>query len=211
MAAIKGSVNFGKGGYALVVKKNSAYAEKLNTLLKGLPKKALAVYAATALDNAIRHTKHDSSRAAANWNLEFGNGGVPTTWNPSLYGTHPVGQRGSGGTYEMATIAYKANFYGYSAEGEFKVPTATGKISKMIGVGQKGTAPVVRLYNPIFSPESLTYAKHAFPYGAPDLTDAILSGAGGGVALSKVSKEFMPNYIRDLGRRIRTAAFTGTI
>lgn len=211
--AIQDSIKVVNGNYSLVMQNNQAYSAKLNTLLKGLPKRVLGVYAATALHNAqqLSVTKHDSSRAAANWNLQVGNSPIPQHLDPGAYGTSPIGQRGDAGSHAKRVMDYKRQFWNYYKRHGAMIPKKGGVLWSAIGVGKAGTAPVVRLYNPVFSLKFDHYAKNAF-VGAPgEVSEMIKRASGGGVPLSELSRTAIPNLVRELARELRWKYAEGSI
>ena len=67
-------------------KHNQMFMANLKIAMAALPKYVLGTYAATLLDTAVRETKHDSGRFAANWNLAL-DGQMPTVMpDPLEYG-----------------------------------------------------------------------------------------------------------------------------
>lgn len=209
MAKFVGSIGKGRGGSGSTYKANEMYAARLNDAIKGLGKVALGVYAATTLNNAMRMTHQDSSRAAANWNLHFGNDLPPSGWKPRYYGEFPAGMRGDYGANKEFVISYTAFTWGYKAKGQFMEPTPGGTLDQMLGIGQQGTPPRVVIYNPIFSPANLMYVHNAFGSTAADVLGEIKRGSGGGVPLSTISSEFMPAYIARLAKEIGMNYYRG--
>lgn len=202
--AYGGSVTGGRQSAVLALKQNQAYCHKLNNLLKSIPKKALGVYAASALDVAIRATKHDSSRAGANWNLSFGAAMPPVSWDPANYGTAPAGQRGDKGANREETLQYKAMHYGYSGASDLKTPQPGGILHVKLGIGKLGTAPTVLLYNPIFSPGEKTalYAQHAFGGGEAGVGEEVFKGEVK-AKLSELPSTFAPVLIHEMAEQVR--------
>jgi hypothetical protein len=212
MSSVRGSINWSKGSLRLVVKQNEVYAEKLNTLMKGLPKQVLGAYAATALNNAIEMTKHDSSRAGANWALLFGNTAPPNSLNPKSYGSYPIGERDDHEANKAVTLKYKQDVYGYYAKYGVMIPKKDGWIYRALKIGEKGTAPVVRLYNPVITPELLRYAQNAFPsQDMSAISSSVLAGAGGGINMANMSRQFLPQLIREISAEMKTKHAQGKI
>ena len=200
----RSAVGSSGGKSALILRRNQVFADNLSSVLRGLPKKVLGVAAASALNRAIELTVHDSSRAAANWNLKIGAGALPTadsmeSWDPQRYKTPPIGDRGDSGRNKAAVLAYKAAFYGYAQDASgLQIPTPEGKLSKLLRIGQSGGAPAVHIYNPIYSPRWGPYVTNAFKSKAAE-------GSAWGetvVAFDKLNT-YLPKLIREELQAIR--------
>jgi hypothetical protein len=193
-------------------KNNELFAANLKDGLKAMPKLVLGVTAATALDRAIRETKHDSSRAAANWDLSFGGSGVRTSLSPSAYGERPAGQRGDRGTNENVVLAHKVMYYGYApvdgGSGLFE-PEAGMRLYKSLRIGLSGEAPAVILFNPVMNIDNArrdggpehggnTYAYNAF-YG--EQGDIV----GTGAVTSLVGNGYIPVMVKEISQQVRWA------
>lgn len=200
-----------RGTKHMAYRNNDMYAEKLGTFIKGLPKAVLGAYAATALNNAILETFYDSSRAGANWNLKIGNAPPPTNWDPKKYKEFPVGERGTWSEKSHKdTLNYKAFIYGYKTVNGFQVPIKGMFLHASLGIGVKGTAPRVVLYNPIFSPEYMPYVKNAFGSSSEEILTRIARGEKG-VPIDQIDKSFLPLYIQELASEIKKAHASGRI
>lgn len=171
-----------------VHRRNQQYSDKLSALFIGLPRRALATAAATALHRAISETRHDSSRAGANWDLAIGTGSVPTEWNPAEYrqpmtrggqSSPAIGTRYDAGRHRTMVLEYKAAFYGYQpGPGGLQIPIDGGRLSRLLDVQPASAGflsrsfsaikhfisltPEVRLYNPIYSARWGMYPVSAF-------------------------------------------------
>ena len=139
------------------LRNNGIYVANLTAALRGLPKDIAGALAATALMMAVDSTKHDSSRAAANWDLAVsGKMAVRTNLDPLMYGESGdrfgrIGKKGTAGRAASLVRSYKKMFYGLR-----QVPGMPGLwqaarggiLYEALGIGQAGT-PRVDLYNPI--------------------------------------------------------------
>lgn len=199
--AIRSSVKLVGKGVTATIRENEMYIHNLKQYLYGIPKKAAGVVAATMLHKAMDREKtvHDSSRAAANWNLVFGSSPPPAEWDPKVYNQHPIGDRGDNGKNAAAVMEYKQGYYGYHWDGKFATPKEGGKIHSALRVGKGGSLPQIHLYNPIFTAQS-DYTKNA--WGESNADASVLAG----VVLSEVSQDFMPKYLHELARRLKTSA-----
>lgn len=191
-------------GRAVALKNNQAFAVKLNESVRFLPKKVLGYYAATAINSAIdeKVTKHDSSRAAANWNLSFGNTIPPSVWDPKEYeqsfnaSGETIGTRGAAGTFAETVKRVKSAYYGYVPEGKFQRPVPNGLIHTSLRIGKFAVAPVVYLYNPILSTGSSNYADNAWP-GSSDFT------SGQAIGISELASNLVPLLMQQLAQEVR--------
>lgn len=205
----------GKTGYFFALKQNKAFAQSLKAAMSGLPKKILGVYAATAVEIAVKATIRDSARASANWNLQFGSGTPSTSWDPSEYlgSVHGVGNigemgdKGSGPADAEKIASYKRMFYGYQPTSGYCMPTEGGYIHTKLRIGQSGAAPATAIYNPVFQPKFAAYAQNAF---GPTIEAAVFSGEEG-MSLQEIPVHFMPRLLKDLANDIRWARVNGVI
>lgn len=149
-----GGYKYFKFGQEYAAKHNEIVATNLKAAMFAMPKYLLGGYAATALNLAIKHTKHDSSRFAANWNLSIGKAALPNNGDPDplayrqtgdSYGA--IGEKGSKGANRLAVQMSKRVYYGYtnSEKGsdvmkltkgrlaEALYPRADGQVSKAKG------------------------------------------------------------------------------
>jgi hypothetical protein len=162
--------------YKQAVRRNEVFFIRLTRAFQSLGKKTLATAAAASLEAAMEddNTKHDSSRAAANWQLNVGNvnpyGVSPNEMHPKEYGRYGVGQRGDAGAQAAQVKSRKRQKYGYLKGGggaDVKVKER-GWLWNAIGVGEKGT-PGVHLFNPLLGAvkrrdgSGASYAENAFP------------------------------------------------
>ena len=136
-----GGYKRGKFGTEYAAKHNEIVAMNLKSSLLAIPRYLLGGYAATALNLAIKHTKHDSSRFAANWNLAVGNGPLHNDGNPdpleyreegASYGA--IGEKGSKGANRLAVQMSKRMYYGYtkSAAGNDMMKLTKGKLAEAL-------------------------------------------------------------------------------
>lgn len=196
---------------AYAVRQNEYYAQALSQGVLGLGKQVLARYAADALDLAVRETVHDSSRAAANWDLAFSGEGLRDHLAPAEYGTPPIGYRGDGkdggkNGNVANVLAWKADYYGYQFSQGGSVVAKNGTIGRAIKMCEWGTPPRVQLFNPIFSEEKRNYAKHAFKgYSQIDK----LYGKLVGEVASNLSSDFIPKLVDELRISLKTQAQIG--
>jgi hypothetical protein len=191
---------------------------KMTTFLFGLGKEALAEMAAASLDLAVKPqpeggTKHDSGRAAANWDLLIGGGNPfsrstsqldPDVTPAAAYG---VGERGSKGAVSASAVPkIKAAAYGYTVSGNQVAVTNGGWLHQAIGVGKPGT-PQVALFNPILfaikAPDGSgkTYAENAFP-GLDAAMSSIDKKAG------EAASVFVLYKVAEFNREFRKGAIT---
>lgn len=130
-----------KFGKAYAAEHNEIVATNLKAAMYFMPKYLLGGYAATALNLAIKHTKHDSSRFAANWNLAVGSGPLPNNGDPDplkyrqqgkSYGS--IGEKGSAGANRLAVQMSKRMYYGYtnSAAGNDMMKLTKGRLAEAL-------------------------------------------------------------------------------
>jgi hypothetical protein len=130
-----------KFGTEYAAKHNEIVAINLKSAMFAVPKYLLGGYAATALNLAIKHTKHDSSRFAANWNLAVGNGPLHNDGNPdpleyreegASYGA--IGEKESKGANRLAVQMAKRMYYGYtnSAKGSDMMKLTKGRLAEAL-------------------------------------------------------------------------------
>ena len=126
------------GTAAAATKHNQIVTANLKAAMYAVPKYLLGGMAATALDTAIRQTKHDSSRFAANWNLSIGNAPPPNEGKPDpsayaqtgeSYGT--IGERDAKGSHAMPVRMAKRRYYGYTnaAKGSDLMKLTKGRLA----------------------------------------------------------------------------------
>ena len=179
----------GKSSLALAAKHNEIVAANLKLGMDAVPKYLLGAYAATVLDTAIKNTKHDSSRFAANWNLIIGStqppeGGkpIPYSYNETGKSFGAIGEKGGHGSHRRAVLMSKRAYYGYAKDGEFMkltkgrlaealfpragsaVAKVKGKSSTLSGAAldwrdKGGTPPKIYLYNPFMRPDYVPFRK----------------------------------------------------
>lgn len=146
-------------------KHNQMFMANLKIAMAALPKYVLGTYAATLLDTAVRETKHDSGRFAANWNLAL-NGEMPTVMpDPLEYGQS--GEKyGSIGfkndkRFRIAVLMAKRTYYGYRKGAGGYMALTKGKLATALyphGGGlpdsdMSGSAGRILLYNPFMKPD----------------------------------------------------------
>lgn len=156
----------GQGAYALALKNNQMYAQHLSRSIAGTGKKVANVFAASALRQVVEATVHDSSRAAANWDLAFSGMGLRDFWAPMRYNTPPIGERGSSGSQKQAVIAWKMDWYAIEpmAGGLYR-PTTGGRMAQFSRMCGAGAGASLQLFNPILNkatPKAELYARYAF-------------------------------------------------
>ena len=184
------------------IKNNQAIFQSLTREVQGyLGKKTAVGMAAGALVAAMETTKHDSSRAAANWELNVGgsnpygkgSGGL----NPSEYfdGTYGIGGRNTGGVLEGQVIKFKLASYGVAENGEV---AEGGWLYTKAGVGKLGT-PAIKLWTPITTIPN--YAKNALGDGYSALKTEVEKRARNGakIAALEAAKEMIGRVRRSGG------------
>jgi len=164
----------------LAARNNKTVFKSLTNSFNGLGKKTLGTGAAAALEAAMRKgiTNHDSSRAAANWDVNIG-GNNPykrstSELAPKYYASHrtegaairsryEIGERGDRGKNAGNMASRKRKRYGYTrAGGDENVKVREGSwIYNNLNIGKPGRPPV-QLFNPIMGMIP-PYAVRAFP------------------------------------------------
>ena len=200
-------------GDVFALKQNRAYAKALKAAMYKMPKKVLGVYAATALEIAVKATIKDSARASANWNLQFGGSAPSSEWDPSQYlgSVHGIGNIGEQGDKGFGPAdgekiaSYKQLFYGYKTTSDYCEPTPGGFLHTKLGIGKAGEAPATAIYNPIFQPKFAAYAQNAF---GPTIESTVFSGQAG-MSLEALPVTFLPRLLKDLADDIRWANAAG--
>lgn len=199
------------------IKNNEVVFKSLTNSFLLLGKKSLGTGAAAALETAMSspNTKHDSSRAAANWDVNIGGsnpyGRQPNELAPKLYANQPgsnsgsrykIGKRRDEGKNEAVMKSRKRRRYGYKKGGRGDASTAivaeNSWIYNQLNIGRPGK-PAVHLFNPILGKYAL-YASRAFP-GYTEVLASIQQRAVGSakiLALEEVQK--MNAKIRQRGR-----------
>jgi hypothetical protein len=146
----------GKGNIDEDLKENGIYVANITAAIKSVPKYVLGALAANALLQVISMgTKHDSSRAAANWDLAISSyAPVRTYLHPLAYGESSptfgrIGEKGSAGEFKGQVLRYKQTFYGIGpVPGGVYQAKPGGLLYNAMGIGKQGT-PRVDLFNPI--------------------------------------------------------------
>ena len=151
------SLNLREKGASEALKNNGIFVANLSNDLRGLGKDVIGALAATSLLTAIDATKHDSSRAAANWDLAVsGRFPVRTSLSPLRYLEHgasfgKIGTKHSAGQAARIVRFYKQTYYGLQpvvgARNLWQV-NRSGVLFNALGLGKQGT-PRVELFNPI--------------------------------------------------------------
>ena len=146
-------------------KHNQMFMANLKIAMAALPKYVLGTYAATLLDTAVRETKHDSGRFAANWNLAL-DGQLPTVMpDPLKYGQS--GEKyGSIGfkndkRFRIAVLMAKRTYYGYKKGSGGYMALTKGRLANALyahgggvpGSDMSGSAGRILLYNPFMKPD----------------------------------------------------------
>jgi hypothetical protein len=200
------------------MRNNELFAMNLKQGLEAIPKKVLGVLAATALDRSIRKTKHDSSRAAANWDLSIGGTGIRQALSPSSYKQSgdswgDIGERYDAGDYENFVLAAKALFYGYGepgvtargSESVFLEPEKGGRLASSLRIGQSGEAPSVYLFNPVMTMANarMDKAGHTYAYNAffgseagPEMAQSTVQMIGNG---------YVPYLVKQINQQVKWA------
>lgn len=124
---------------AYAARHNQIVAANLKLGMEAVPKYLLGAYAATVLDQAIRHTVHDSSRFAANWNLSVGDSSPLNNGNPDpyhynesgeSYGT--IGTKGEKGRFRLAVTMAKRMYYGYKKDSSGHMTLTKGRLAEAL-------------------------------------------------------------------------------
>lgn len=146
-------------------KHSQMFMANLKIAMAALPKYVLGTYAATLLDTAVRETKHDSGRFAANWNLAL-DGQMPAVMpDPLKYGQS--GEKyGSIGfkndkRFRIAVLMAKRTYYGYRKGAGGYMALTKGRLANAIyphgggvpGGDMSGSAGRILLYNPFMKPD----------------------------------------------------------
>ena len=136
------------------IRHNRLLFENLTFAVRGMGKKVLGSAAGAALKTAMStgNTVHDSSRAAANWDLQIGGanpyGRSESQLAPKKYGdpTYGIGERGWSGLMAGDVIMNKLGKYGCNPQtGEM---AEGGWVWNQLKIGQKGVVSV-KLFNPV--------------------------------------------------------------
>ena len=227
-------------GRELAQKHNAMYTANLKIALDGLPKYVIGTFAATVLDKAVRVTKHDSGRFAANWNLSFGSSNPDPVPSPLIYGeTGPkfgsIGEKGDQ-KFRLAVMMAKRTYYGYrKGTGDFMALTKGLLAEKLFGASfskaNKGSPgaytgsppPRIVLYNPFMRDNRksgwwpLTVAEGSASRPGKSYPFYAMKGQGGTVPgiddglVAKIGSGALQAYIRDSIVQIREAVRQGTL
>jgi hypothetical protein len=217
-----GGIKQVKGGHALALDKNEVFVANLTSALYEIPKRLVGALAATTLTKAIYATKHDSSRAGANWDLALFGENIRHTLSPSVY-EQPlgfgmaIGKKGSMGANTEYVVFYKHMFYGIdNGAGGWQEPFKGGLLYDAIGIGNRTSIPKIELYNPIIganpatarrsggSHDKATYAFNAFYGGLEAVMPDMKASA------DQIGNGYLPHLIMKLNRALTTAKATGT-
>ena len=167
----------------LAIRSNQTVIKRLTNEFKKLGKRTLGIGAAAALEAAMTApaTKHDSSRAAANWDINIAGKNPYRRLNiqiaPKYYANHQehgprekrvyeIGKRGDKGKNAGNVRSRKRKRYGYLKGGKdgggAKVKVAEGSwIFNNLEINKPGRK-AVHLFNPIMG-RIPDYAENAFP------------------------------------------------
>ena len=192
-----GGYKSGKFGQIIAATKqhNQIVSANLKLSMAAVPKFLLGAYAGTALDQAIRVTKHDSSRFAANWNLAIGQQALlnegrpfPHDYNKSDESFGTVGTKGDKRRFFLRVLTAKRMYYGYrnSAKGSEYMMLTKGKLAaalfprandkvKATG-GNRSLANVQLSFDEMAGEPPAIYLYN--PFMRPDSIDARLDGGG---------------------------------
>ena len=212
----------GKGNIREAMAKNGIFVANLSASLRSVPKYVTAALAANSLVNVILATKHDSSRAAANWNLSVSGVGLHTFLDPAYYheageswGT--IGGRGDLGANEETVLRYKMMYYGISKSASstlFEVDKG-GRIFNQLGVGQQGNYRI-DLFNPILGDlnprrAGANQTGHTYAYYAFDGEDAEVFTPGLEEVRESIGNGYIPYLLMMLNDLVHTESNAGRI
>lgn len=208
MAKLKptGGVRYsaGKGGYALALRNNQMYAEHLSRSIAGTGKKVANVFAATALYKVVEATVHDSSRAAANWDIAFSGMGLRDFWAPMRYNTSPIGERGDKGSHKGDVLSWKMDWYAIKPmHGGLHRPVPGGRMAQWSRMCGPGSGASLQLFNPILTvatEKSEKYARHAF---SGDTSAASMVKAAQSEIEGKMDGFFIPFLVDKIRKQVK--------
>lgn len=185
---------------ASAIKHNTNLFDRMRKAVVGESAKLAAVASAATLYSAMdAYTVHDTSNAAAHWDLQI-NGSTPSGSRPDQIPSSPhgVGPRYSAGAYKEDAIAKKAQRYGFNPVGGSKV-VEVPKGSWLFNA-VKGSNPQISLFNPVGGIPR--YKDNAFPDIASFTSQvrAMALGAGNG---------YKPIFIRNVSQEIGIPVRTG--
>jgi hypothetical protein len=136
-------------------RRNETLFKSLKAEVQGLGKKVLGDMIAASLAEAMRNgTKHDSSRAAANWDVQVGGanpyGRSTTELAPKEYHDteYQIGGRGSGGSEKGGAIAEKLHRYGCDSTSNPERMIQGGWLWSALKIGESGNIQA-HLFNPV--------------------------------------------------------------
>jgi len=218
-AGVTGSA---KAGYQLALNKNGVYVANISAALRGIPKRVVGALAATTLVEAINATKHDSSRAAANWELALFREKIRTTLSPAHYEQENprwgvTGSKGDKGFLRDVVLDYMKMWYGIApGVGKWYEPNPKGLLGDALGIHDFSPTPTIELFNPILGSAHLTrgaggdhsgssYAYYAFSGGDPQ---SFMAGLGNAKQL--IGNGYLPHLIKQLASQIKGSNTRGT-
>ena len=212
----------GKGNIRADMAKNGIFVANLTASIKSVPEYVTAALAANSLVQVIMATKHDSSRAAANWNLSVSNVGLHPFLNPTDYfetgdSWGQIGGRGDLGANAETVREYKMMYYGISksASSTLYQVDKGGRIFNQLGVGQEGYYRI-DLFNPILGDLNQRRAGaqhdgHTYAYYAFDGSDAETFMPGLENVRESIGNSYIPYLLTRLNNEVHAASNAGRI
>lgn len=211
-----------RGVDQVVLAKNDLFTANLTAAIRGFGKHALGALAAEALHMAIMDgTKHDSSRAAANWDLAFSGRNMRTNLDPAHYmnssrkgedtSLAPIGFRGDDGANKQAVWDYKQMVYGIQHANGFYSAKKGGWIRDELGIGLPNQPPRVELFNPIAgeaNPRMAGQTGYSYAYYALQAGDKEFSTTIQGSTLT-IGDKFIPWALQILNQTVQSATAQG--
>ena len=207
-------------GYQLALDKNGVFVANISAALRGIPKRVVGALAATALVEAVEKTKHDSSRAAANWQIAIHGSKVRSTLEPARYEEEGdrwgiTGQKGDKGFLRDVVLSYMRTYYGISpGVGKWYEPDANGLLGYDLAAHRFSRTPKIELFNPILGTairrrsgakhDGHTYAYYAF--GGRD-TQSFMAGLSNSREL--VGNGYLPHLIKKLASQLKASNTRG--
>ena len=212
----------GKGNIRADMAKNGIFVANLSASIRSVPKYVTAALAANSLAHVILATKHDSSRAAANWKLSVSGVGLHPFLDPSDYheagpSWGAIGGRGDLGANAEAVMQYKMMYYGISKSASstlFEVDKG-GRIFNQLGVGQQGNYRI-DLFNPVLGDlnqrrAGAEHAGHTYAYYAFDGGDTESFTPGLEQVRESIGNGYIPYLLMKLNDEVHAASQAGRI
>ena len=155
-----------------IEKKNEGFFQSMISAIHKSGKVVAGTMAAEALITAMNNTKHDSSRAAANWEINVGGvnpvGHDPTVLNPEKYedASAAIGTRHSEGAFKGRAIGRKKVRYGIKGKaGQDVTLGENGWLWRALEIGLSREKPEIILWSALGDSKQVKYRKNAFPEG----------------------------------------------